>query len=126
MNVDINQEIDFHNLKDELPEELSSLLDLRDGPAQLAQELPNHFDPEEVAPIAGEPKSREQRLWELCGLYYLNHTDFPRPHEALPMFFSLYNQMLEGQGRFDGRSHKGMPLLTGVLMCLIQTLVFCR
>ena len=111
MQVDINKEIDFPNFREQLPSNISSLLDLRDGPAQLVQELPRQFTPESVAPTSGSPKTREQRLWELVGLYYLLNKEFPRPHEALAIFSALYYQALQGQAQQGTRTHKGMPLL---------------
>lgn len=111
MEVDINREIHPGNFRGELPDEISSLLDQRDGPARLVQLLPEHFSPESVSPPVGQPKTREQRLWELVGLHYLDNADFPRPHEARPIFAALYDQILQGQENSNHRSHKGMPLL---------------
>jgi hypothetical protein len=75
----------------------------RDGAARLLQELPARFTPQQVS-LQGE----EQRAWELAGLSYLHDTP-SRPHEALAIFWSLYQQMLAAQDQ-GIRVHKGMPL----------------
>jgi hypothetical protein len=46
-----------------------------------------------------------QRIWELLGLYHLY---VARVHEALALFWRLYDQLLVAQ-ESAGRVHKGMP-----------------
>jgi len=84
-----------------LLEKIAPLLERRDGPAALLEDLPRRFPPQEVA----EPAP--QRAWELAGVFYRNAG---RLHEALAIFWALYQQMLAAQ---DGgvRVHKGMPLV---------------
>src|SRR5467141_1613745 len=87
-----------------LPRQITTLLDLlelRDGAAKLTLELPKFISPSEVA-----APTQLQRVWELCGLYFLNNN---RAHEALPIFYGLYDQMLQSQE--VERVHKGMPLV---------------
>ena len=67
----------------------------------MLDELPNRFPPPEVVEEGGS-----QRTWELAGLHYFNSQ---RWHEALAIFWRLYQQMLAAQ--INGqRVHKGMPL----------------
>lgn len=75
----------------------------RDGAARLLQELPTRFSSQQVS-----VEGKEQRAWELLGLSYLRANP-PRPHEALAIFWSLYQQMLAAQEQ-GIRIHKGMPL----------------
>jgi hypothetical protein len=96
----------LEKIKQELNEKLEpSLLPLfgqRDGAARLAQSLPRIYLPDKT--IEG---SSECRAWELAGLHFLSRG---RPHEALPIFASLYDHMLAGQERRE-RIHKGLPLV---------------
>jgi hypothetical protein len=75
----------------------------RDGAARLLNELPSRFSALDVA-----TQTAGQRVWELAGLEYLNSIP-QRPHEALAIFWSLYQHMLLAQ-ESCGRVHKGMPL----------------
>lgn len=93
----------------ELLDELGALdgallkrLEPRDSAAVLLAEFPRRWRPPEIA----EPGPK-QRVWELTGLYYLQTGRF---HEALRLFWSLYQHMLAAQLR-RGRVHKGMPLV---------------
>jgi hypothetical protein len=89
-------------LNERLEPSLLPLFGQRDGAARLAQALPKIYSPDKI--IEG---SSECRAWELAGLHFLHRG---RPHEALPIFASLYDHMLIGQ---DGgnRIHKGLPLV---------------
>jgi len=49
-----------------------------------------------------------QRNWELVGQFYRN---IGRPHQALLVYRSLYERMIEGQSAAKSRQHKGMPLV---------------
>ena len=89
-------------LKDTGQPNLATLLDRRDGAAALGQTLPRAYSPHTI--IEGSPQCT---AWEQVGLYYLNQR---RPHEALPIFKGLYEQMLIGQEQ-AGQIHKGMPLV---------------
>jgi hypothetical protein len=89
----------------ELRSKASLLLNMaqqRDGAARLLVDLPNRFSPLDVS-TEGEP----QRLWELCGLFFVNQS---RWQEALPIFQQLYQHMLKAQEQSGKRTHKGMPL----------------
>lgn len=108
MNLDVN-EIGLDQLKEYLPERLSEILDRPgDGPALIVTELPATYSPESVSPKAGEPKTLEQRLWQLVGIYYIKSG---RLHDAITIFQSLYSHMLVAQDRISARVHKGMPLI---------------
>jgi hypothetical protein len=58
-----------------------------------------------VAFIATRPP---QRVWELCGLYYLHSH---RLHEAIAIFRAWYDQLLAYQETVGARVHKGTPLV---------------
>jgi hypothetical protein len=81
---------------------LFQLTEQRDGAAQLLQELPNEFSPEDIS-----HEGTKQRAWELAGLFYYNNQ---RWHEAMAIFSRLYQQMLTAQ-ESGTRVHKGMPLV---------------
>lgn len=86
----------------ELDQALLELAKQRDGAARLLDELPRRFAPADV-----REQGAAQRGWELAGLLHLNEG---RLHEALAIFWSLYQHMLAAQD--DGRRvHKGMPLV---------------
>jgi hypothetical protein len=87
-----------------LDAELAARLPQRDSAAWLRDNLPRRWRPSAIG-SPGPP----QRAWELCGLYYLNSQP-RRCHEALAVFWRLYQQMLVAQVRL-GRVHKGMPLV---------------
>lgn len=101
------QPLQLENIANELPSELAPLLEKRDGAARFLQELPKTFSPESVSSKTRE-QTREQRLWELTGLYYRSRK---RYHEALSIFASLYDQMLAAQENTATRVHKQMPLV---------------
>jgi len=107
MSKDVN-DIDFKDLEKYLPESIFKLLDKRNATAILLDKLPEEWTPEDVSPRAGQPKTIEQRLWELIGLSILNKYG---PHEALAIFMALYDHMLIAQEKNKYRVHKGMPLL---------------
>jgi hypothetical protein len=86
-----------------LSPELLGLALERDGAARLIEELPRRFSPQQVSFVG-----KEQRAWELIGLLHLTGPP-PRPHEALAIFWCLYQHMLAAQDG-GGRIHKGMPL----------------
>jgi len=69
--------------------------------AKLLDLLPAKYQP---AQVGGAPGNR---AWELVGLYFLNRHRF---HEALGIFWRLYEHMLDAQVGAD-RVHKGMVLL---------------
>lgn len=90
-------------INEKVPENLRALLGRRDGAAQLVSDLPKVIRPVDVATA-----SDLQRAWELCGLYFFSRG---RVHEALPIFYTLYDQMLTHQEATGIRVHKGMPLV---------------
>jgi hypothetical protein len=85
-----------------LSPEVAAIAEQRDGAARLVQDLPARFLPRQVA-NAGDP----QRTWELAGLFYFASNRF---HEALGIFWGLYQHMLASQDEI-GRIHKGTPLV---------------
>jgi len=86
-----------------VPVEFKELLSLRNGAALVVKKLFSEFSPEDIA-VA----NTKQRIWELIGLYYLN---LKRYWEALEIFYSLYEYMLEAQLENLKWVHKGMPLV---------------
>ena len=108
MDLDVN-EIGLDQLKEYLPKRLLEILDRPgDGSSLIVTELPAIYSPESVSPKAGEPKTLEQRLWQLLGINYLN---LGRYHVAVTIFQLLYSHMLVAQDRMGTRVHKGMPLI---------------
>ena len=73
----------------------------RDAASRLITLLPTRYPPAQIAQPPGA------RIWELAGLFFLNSG---RVHEALGIFWGLYQQMLEAQTG-STRVHKGMPLV---------------
>lgn len=90
-------------LKSKLPTPLLTFLDRRDGASLLSQKLPETFSPEKVA-----ADENARRAWELTGLFYFNQG---RKHEALLIFYSLYDHLLYSQDKVGHYVHKGMPLV---------------
>ena len=81
--------------------ELVDALDKPDAAAQLLRILPGKYPPEQIA------TPRSNRAWELAALCLLGSN---RVHEALSLFWALYEQMLAAQST-AGRIHKGVPLV---------------
>lgn len=84
-----------------LDSEIATYLERRNGAALLLPKLLTSIRPEEVA-----NRGPRQRVWELAGVFFLRTGRF---HEALAIFWALYQQMLAAQD-VAGRVHKGMPL----------------
>jgi hypothetical protein len=84
-----------------LAPDLLPVFEERDAAARLITLLPAKYSP---AQVASPP---EDRAWELAGLFFLNSG---RVHEALSIFWELYQQMLKAQSG-SRRIHKGMPLV---------------
>jgi hypothetical protein len=72
----------------------------RNSASVVVEELPRRWKPSDV----GRP-GPSQRAWELAGLCFLEQG---RIHEALSVFWGLYQHMLAAQSSV--RVHKGMPL----------------
>jgi hypothetical protein len=87
---------------EKLDADIAALLTPRDSAAVLLTRLPERWRPGQVAKIGPA-----QRAWELSGLFYFYAG---RYHEALAIFWRLYQHMLAAQPR-AGRVHKGMPLV---------------
>jgi hypothetical protein len=79
---------------------VAEVLKDRDSASRLLQLLPEKYEPQAVLKDGGA------RVWELAALWFLNTN---RVHEALGLFWRLYQQMTVGQS--SGWSHKGMPLV---------------
>jgi len=84
-----------------LDPDLLPVFDERDAASRLLTLLPTRYPPAQVAKPPGD------RMWVLAGLLFLNSG---RVHEALGIFWGLYQQMLEAQTG-STRVHKGMPLV---------------
>src|SRR5262245_10000787 len=87
---------------EKLAPDIAAILPQRDSGAILLERLPRRWRPRQVA-----TKGKAQRAWELAGLFLLNTG---RYHEALAIFWRLYQQMLTAQTSV-GHVHKGMPLV---------------
>lgn len=85
-----------------LDAEIGPILERRDGAATLLIRLPAKFAPTDVS-----APTDQQRVWELVGVFYMSNG---RHHEALAIFWSLYQHMLTAQ-EGGTRVHKGMPLV---------------
>ena len=87
----------------QLAPDLLPYVEPRNSGALLLEELAKRFTSASIA----APQSREQRAWELAGLVHLNTG---RVHEALAIFWSMYQHMLLAQsgGHYV---HKGLPLV---------------
>ena len=86
-----------------LPKKLWSLLTDRSGAAQFTKKLPTIFDADSF--IAD---TKAQRCWEIIGNFYKNQGRF---HDAISIYFSLYDQYLVAQEKTKTRAHKGTPLV---------------
>ncbi len=86
-----------------VPKKLWSLLTDRSGAAQFTKKLPTIFDADSF--IAD---TEAQRCWEIIGNFYKNQGRF---HEAISIYFSLYDQYLVAQEKTKTRAHKGTPLV---------------
>jgi len=69
--------------------------------ARLLVDLPQRFSPADVS-----VPNEAQRIWELAGVVYKN---LNRPHQALAIFWRLYQHMLAGE--LGAPVHKGVPLV---------------
>lgn len=81
---------------------LLEMLEQRSSAALLLEQLPKRYAATNVA-----AEGREQRAWEVVGLIHLFSG---RVHEALAIFWQLYQHMLSAQQQ-TGQVHKGMPLV---------------
>lgn len=81
---------------------LLELLEQRSSAALLMEQLPRCYTAGQVA-----AEGREQCAWEITGLLHLFNG---RLHEALAIFWQLYQHMLSAQ-EAGHRVHKGMPLV---------------
>jgi hypothetical protein len=89
-------------LLDEIAPDLANIFTSgADAASQLSSLLPEKYAPEDVVTSDGA------RPWELAGLCFLHAR---RAHEALGIFWVLYQHMLAAQ-TVGKRVHKGMPLI---------------
>jgi len=86
-----------------IPKEFWSLLTDRSAAAQFKNELPNIFKSESFIADA-----EAQRCWEIIGNFFRNQGRF---HDAISIYFSLYEQYLLSQEKTKTRAHKGTPLV---------------
>jgi hypothetical protein len=78
------------------------LLTRGDSAASLLSELRNRVTPDELA-----LNWVSSRVWELAGLWHKNRGRF---HEALALFWEMYQRVLSAQST-HGYLHKGLPLV---------------
>lgn len=109
---------DFSDIEKEVKRmnpDLLPLFDRRDGAPLLIKKLSETYTPDQIS-LPYTQATLEQksdvgtplRIWELTGLFYLQQGRF---HEALSIFTTLYEYMLEAQSKKSDRVHKGMPLV---------------
>ena len=82
--------------------ELVPLLGQVNSAALLLADLHKRFKPKELA-----TNERARRVWELAGVWHKNSGRF---HEALAIFWAMYQRMLVAQTSV-GYVHKGLPLV---------------
>lgn len=83
--------------------DLAKALSERDSAAKLLQLLPQRLP---VDRISRDPAAHE--VWQDVGLFYMAQRRF---HEALAVFWTLYQHMIDAQAATRFRLHKGMPLV---------------
>lgn len=74
-----------------------------EGAAELAMALPKIIGPTALL----DTKKDLQRIWELFGLYFFNQG---RVHEAIPLFYGLYDRLLDYQEKTHRHVPKGTSL----------------
>lgn len=84
-----------------VPSRLVELLERRDGAAQLVPLLRNEIDPTETQKGASH-------IWDVCAQYYSSQG---RYYEALSIYYTMYDKLMEIQERLGQRVHKGTPLV---------------
>ena len=92
----------FSEIDRKLPDELKYFLTRRDGAAVVCESPPQAIVPGEMS------SDGVQHAWHLCGLFYFNLGRF---HEALAVFSTFYDHMLQYQKESGKRLHKGTPLV---------------
>ncbi len=100
------QNIIFDELKQKAKGKIKALigyLDKMEGAAELATALPKIIGPAALI----DSKKDLQRIWELFGLYYLNQG---RVHEAMPLFYALYDRLVDYQEKTRRQVPKGTSL----------------
>jgi hypothetical protein len=88
-----------HELKSLAPD-VVTLLDQRDAASRLLEALPTKYPTSQMGQV------NPTRAWELTALWFFQRG---RVHEALSLFWRLYQHMVSAQD--IGRIHKGMPLV---------------
>jgi hypothetical protein len=96
----------FSELREKAPPALFSLTSQIDGAVRLVAELQKTYPYERF--VSEDDRLASQRVWELFGLFYLNHG---RNHEALALFEALYEQELKAQETNKEWFNKGTPLV---------------
>ncbi len=86
-----------------IPRELWCLLLDRAGAAKFLRELPSVFPADRFA-----DDQEAHTCWERIGNYYKNQY---RYHEAISIYFSLYNQFIDSQEKTEERIRRGTPLV---------------
>ena len=90
-------------INDKIRQDLWSLLIDRSGHAKFLEELPKVFNGDSFI-----TDIESQTCWERIGNFYKNQG---RYHEAIPIYFALYNQLLVLQEKTKTWVHKGTPLV---------------
>ncbi len=86
-------------IKASLPLPCAQLLDRRDGAVQLIRVLREQIDPTEEGAC---------HVWDGCARFYTMQGRF---YEALAIYHSMYDKLMEMQDRLRRRIHKGTPLV---------------
>lgn len=100
------QNIIFDELKQKAKGKVADLLGhltRMEGAAELATALPKIIGPTALL----NTKKDLQRIWELFGLYFLNQG---RVHEAIALFYALYDRLLDYQEKTRRQVPKGTSL----------------
>ncbi len=88
----------------QIPKEIFELLNRADSTERLKEKLPSLYKPSSIT----NPEGDEQFLWEGMGQKLMKQSRF---FEAVEIFSSLYEHMLEAQIESNSWTHKGMPLV---------------
>ena len=90
-------------INNRIPKEHWSMFVDRAGASKLLQVLPNIFPAQQFT------EDKEAQLcWERIGNFYKNQRRF---HEALPIYYSLYDNLLLAQEKSGARIKKGTPFV---------------
>jgi hypothetical protein len=89
-----------------VPKTLIDIIQKRDGSFEVLTKLKSDYSPDQI--VTKQKANKEQRIWELIGLYYKANQ---RYIESISIFKGLYEHMLLWQKDNQKWVHKGMPLV---------------